>query len=185
MQHPLHTLFTADWQTYTAATPLSGWEADWLHNHGSLTESIRAICTHGFRVQVLQHHFIPAPAYTCEALGIASGDSLLHREVLLCDGDEPLVFACSLLPEAALVGRYQALRELGSRPLGHWIFSEPVLKRHRMAYARLPTDSRLFPEGLLPTDAAALHGRKTLFTGAEKPLLVSEFFLSALAHYPR
>jgi len=148
---------------------------------GSLTQSIQQVCQQNFHVRVLSHEWITTPNFACAALHTTPEESLLHRQVLLCDGDIPLVFACSLLPEAALQGAYAELRTLGSRPLGHWIFSEPVLKRHSMHYAAPPSSASLFT-AIYPMlkQRATLVGRKTLFTGAAKPLLVSEFFLPSL-----
>lgn len=173
----MHDLFTPYWQT--TLPPTASWQVPWLVATGSLTQSLQQVCQQAFQVQVLQHEFIAAPAFVCEDLMIQPTERVLQRQVLLCDGDEPLVFAYSLLPEAALQGRYQALRELGSRPLGHWIFSEPILKRQTMLFAELPSQAALF-KNLNKLTETSLLGRKTLFIGADKPLLVSEFFLPAL-----
>lgn len=177
----MQDLFTATWQTTQA--PMASWQTPWLLATGSLTQRLQQVCQQTFKVQVLKHEFIAAPEFSCEDLNLRPKDQVLQREVLLCDGDEPLVFAYSLLPEAALQGRYQELRELGSRPLGHWIFSEPVLKRQTMLFAELSLHATVF-QTLNTLSAISpsmrLWGRKTLFVGAAKPLLVSEFFLPAL-----
>lgn len=173
----MQDLFTTTWQA--TLPPTASWQAPWLVATGSLTQRLQQICQREFKVKVLKHQFIAAPAFICEDLVIQPTERVLQREVLLCDGEEPLVFACSLLPEAALQGRYQELRTLGSRPLGHWIFSEPVLKRQTILFAELSSLATLFQNLDKPT-AAYLLGRKTLFVGADKPLLVSEFFLPAL-----
>ncbi|TXH68324.1 MAG: chorismate lyase [Thiothrix sp.] len=170
-------LFTATWQATPPQT--ASWQLHWLLASGSLTQRLQQVCQQEFKVQVLKHEFITAPEFVCEDLVIQPTALVLQREVLLCDGDEPLVFACSLLPEAALHGRYQELRALGSRPLGHWIFSEPVLKRQTLLFAELPHQAQVF-QNLNFTLESSLLGRKTLFVGADKPLLVSEFFLPAL-----
>lgn len=173
----MHDLFTPHWQVMPPAT--ASWQTPWLVATGSLTQRLQQVCQRDFKVQVLKHEFIAAPEFACEDLVIQPKEPVLQREVLLCDGEEPLVFACSLLPEAALQERYQELRELGSRPLGHWIFSEPILKRQTMLFAELPSRAALF-QNLNKLTEASLLGRKTLFVGANKPLLVSEFFLPAL-----
>ncbi|PID48456.1 MAG: hypothetical protein CR991_11730 [Proteobacteria bacterium] len=174
-------LFSADWKPLTSSSLLTAWQAQWLQDQGSLTQKIRQVCQHDLQVKVLIHQFIAAPAFTEKELHIEAGHALLHREVLLCDGETPLVFACSLLPEVALHGSYEALRELGNRPLGHWIFSEPILQRANMHYASLPITNRLFQNLRHVMElSGSLCGRKTLFTGADKPFLVSEFFLPEL-----
>lgn len=173
----MQDLFAPYWQTTLPAT--ASWQTPWLLTAGSLTQGLQQVCRAEFKVQVLKHEFVPAPEFICEDLSVLPNESVLQRAVLLCDGDEPLVFAYSLLPETALTGRYQELRALGSRPLGHWIFSEPVLKRQSMLFAELSVSTDLFKNLAAPT-AISLFGRKTLFIGADKPFLVSEFFLPAL-----
>ncbi|MFZ1389355.1 MAG: chorismate lyase [Thiolinea sp.] len=173
----MNDLFSAAWQTQLPAS--ASWQTPWLLAAGSLTQGLQQVCRAEFQVKVLKHEFMPAPEFICADLHMQPNESVLQRAVVLCDGDEPLVFASSLLPEAALTGRYQELRELGSRPLGHWIFSEPVLKRQSMLFAELPMSNALFKSLTMQT-ATSLLGRKTLFVGADKPFLVSEFFLPAL-----
>ena len=173
MELPL--LFSPDWQTQPPETEhikLRRFAMD----KASLTDKIKALCRAEFSVQVLYHGFIPAPAIVSKSLKVDAGESVLRREVLLQDGAVPLVYACSLLPESALCGDYAELKQLGSRPLGHWLFSEPALVREPMQYLRLP--GRLLPH---QTGCGGdVLGRKTLFMGAGKPFLVSEFFLPAL-----
>ncbi|MCB1757127.1 MAG: chorismate lyase [Gammaproteobacteria bacterium] len=178
----MRSLFGENWHEIEDAEALEKhWASAWILEQGSLTECVRACCRDEFQVKVLCHRFIEAPVFASQALAIDAGTSVLHREVLLCDGESPLVFACSLLPESALVGRYEELRQLGTRPLGHWIFSKPALHREEMLYATLPSDKVLFARlREVETLPDTLIGRKTLFTGASKPFLVSEFFLPAL-----
>ncbi|WP_020559985.1 chorismate--pyruvate lyase family protein [Thiofilum flexile] len=176
--HPFHTDIPPQ--------PTPPWLQAWLGVAGSLTTQLQTICQYTFQVQVLKHEFTPCSELMSKALGLHPFSSVLQREVLLCDGDTPLVFASSVLPEAALVDHYAELRELGARPLGHWIFAEPVLKRALMYYAELPSELAFFAN--IPPMAKStpqLWGRQTLFTGALHPLVVSEFFLPALINYPQ
>jgi chorismate--pyruvate lyase len=148
---------------------------------GSLTAALRASVRGHFNVQVLHHAFSPVPASLACTLGIAVGDPILQREVVLCDDQVPLVFACSLLPEIALTGRFEALRALGTQPLGHWIFQEPALVRQSVRHASLPGVLPLFCRlSKLTSLPTRLPGRKTEFYGAERPFLVTEFFMPAL-----
>lgn len=170
-------LFSTDWSSSADEAPAVLQE--WLMSEGSLTEKLTATCNDGFNVELLHQTLTFATEAAAAALGIEEGSALLHREVLLNDGDKPLVFACSLLPEVALIGRYEELRQLDERPLGHWIFAEPALQRSRMGFAVIPADAPLFvrvPESQIVS--AELWGRVTYFSGAAAPLLVSEFFLN-------
>ena len=175
--HPFNTVTTPD--------PAPHWMQAWLSVAGSLTAQLQALCQHDFKVHVLKHEFVPSSELMSKALGLLPYHFVLQREVLLCDGDTPLVFASSILPEAALVDHYAELRELGARPLGHWIFAEPVLKRALMYYAELPSTLPFFAN--IPAEIKAspsFWGRQTLFTGTIYPLVVSEFFLPTLESYP-
>ncbi len=176
----LTTLFDpARWEKQPMAK--HGWDSPWLTDHHSLTARLKSNCSQTFKVDVLTHEFILAPSYLLRPLELTSGERVLRREVLLCDGAEPLVYACSLLPECALIDAYAELRTLGSRPLGHWLFSEPVLCRSAMQFASF--DIKELPAKVASNEAntdSLVSARKTYFLGAEKPFLVSEFFLPVL-----
>jgi chorismate--pyruvate lyase len=178
----MHSLFTNNWLPIEQLeADHSHWQYSWLISQGSLTQRLQGVCRADFNVEVLQHTLVTATSQACQALSLPAGAKVLHREVLLCDGETPLVFACSILPEQALTGRYAELIELGSRPLGHWIFAEPVLHREVMSYRKLDGTDALFGLMKHKTDLPnKVYGRKTLFTGADKPFLVSEFFLPNL-----
>lgn len=178
----MDSLFSNHWQELTAKNQKDfGWLNQWINDKGSLTEKLQTICTGELRVKVLYHSFVACNESAAFSLRINTGDRVLHREVLLCDDETPLVFASSLLPESALIGRFEELRELGSRPLGHWIFSEPILIRSTMHTVELASSSRLFTRFTAkPQPSQILFGRKTLFTGPAKPFLVSEFFLPSI-----
>lgn len=172
----MDALFGPHWQPEVPDTsePLHGW----LTSQGSLTAKVKAACREDFSVRVLCHEIVAASGPAADALQLAPAASVLYREVLLLDGDSPCVFAASILPLSALTGRFAPLRELGARPLGHWIFSEPQLQRTQMRFAQLPRQHSLFTR--VPDTATLLPllaGRKTHFSGAEKDFLVSEFFL--------
>ncbi len=157
------------------------WTFPWIEDGRSLTVKIKHCCTGEFRVNVLCHGFVDSPDYASTELNTEAGEPVLHREVLLCDNDTPLVFACSLLPEAALTGRFEELRDLGAKPLGHWIFQEPVLRRDCISVTSLRADNGIFGRYRANIPGShSINGRKTLFSGAGKPLLVSEFFLPGL-----
>lgn len=178
----MQSLFRNSWQdSLSKDADCSETFRRWIADKASLTANVKQLCEGQFSVRVLKHDLTTTPAFAAEELGVPVGSELLHREVLLCDDDTPLVFACSLLPGAALTGRFAEIRTLGARPLGHWIFSEPVLHRQSMQFAWIPADARLFDR--LPdigAQTATLPGRKTVFTGAAFPFIVSEFFLPAL-----
>lgn len=171
------SLFTQQWQSDVSSAP-DKLQA-WLKGGGSLTSKLTDICHAQFNVELLHQTLCFATPEAAEALNINEGEALLHREVLLRDGEKALVFACSLLPERALTGSYEELRQLDERPLGHWIFAEPALQRAQMLFAELAADDPLFVRaGSAVGSNSTIWGRASYFSGAAAPLLVSEFFLS-------
>ncbi len=155
------------------------WVQAWLSNRGSLTANINNLIAGEITVKVLRHGFQPAPGNALKTLDVTAEEPVLHREVLLCEGETPLVFACSLIPESVLEGKYSALRDLGNSPLGHWIFQEPALRRTNVHTATLRNTNPVFmhaPE----SESTSLHGRRSCFSGTDKPIIVSEFFLPAM-----
>ncbi|MGB0865004.1 MAG: chorismate--pyruvate lyase family protein [Granulosicoccaceae bacterium] len=176
MTNTWETLFSNAWSDRADSAPIE--LQAWLSSRGSLTTKLTAACQSGFKVQLLHQHLCFATEAAADALGLECGAPLLHREVLLQDGDRPLVFACSLLPEIALNNQYEELRQLDERPLGHWIFAEPALTRARVCFAALSTQDNLFVRvPSLHQESPPCWGRVTYFQGAAAPLLVSEFFL--------
>ena len=87
----MQDLFAPYWQTTLPAT--ASWQTPWLLAAGSLTQGLQQVCRAEFKVQVLNHEFMPAPEFICTDLNMQPNEPVLRRAVLLCDGDEPLVFA--------------------------------------------------------------------------------------------
>jgi chorismate--pyruvate lyase len=104
---------------------------------------------------------------------------MLIREVeLLCD-ETPWVFARTLIPATSLQRSVRRLTQLGERPLGAVLFSDPKVIRGETQYARLQQRHTLFQGACEHLTAApeTLWGRRTLFTISARPLLVNEIFL--------
>ena len=122
-EQKVQSLFRNIWRnSLSSDTNCSDTLRNWIADKASLTANVKQLCKGQFSVRVLKHDLTTTPEFAAEELGVPAGSELLHREVLLCDDDTPLVFACSLLPGAALTGRFAEIRTLGARPLGHWIF---------------------------------------------------------------
>jgi chorismate--pyruvate lyase len=109
----------------------------------------------------------------------------LVREVELCCGEQPWVFARSLIPLQSLQGAGRRLQFLGDRPLGSLLFSDPKATRGPMEFARLLPGHCLYEKALAnrAQRPAQLWGRRTLFFFAGKPLLVNEVFLDGIGIY--
>jgi chorismate--pyruvate lyase len=149
---------------------------------GSLTAHVRARCPDRFRLQVLRQRRGRPRLDEARALGLDPRRPALLREVALCCGDEPLVVARTVIPSATLQGPRQRLARLGTRPLGALLFADRSARRGPLdiAYLTLPQAGVERP----PRGAGRVWGRRAVFHLGGAPLLVSEFFLPALASAP-
>ncbi len=142
----------------------------WLHDTGSLTRRLQAIGQ--FRVRPQSQRIATPRAEEAWLLGLPCRQRALIREVLLTVDDEPVVFARSVLPLAALARQNRVLGHMARRSLGAELFKAPAALREQVWGARIQ----------LPASIAAqpCWGRQSRFRKRGKALLVSEIFLPAL-----
>ena len=160
---------------------LSGAYRKWLIDNGSLTARLRARYA-DFAVQpVLLKN---AKAFTDESalLGLKASQHALIREVLLMGGNQPVVFAHSVLPRTSLRGAWNGLGRLGNKPLGATLFANPKVKRTPLEYKKLP---RQHPISMrvaqhMQTSPKALWARRSVFSLNCAKILVTEVFLEQL-----
>lgn len=163
--------------------------ADWLLDPGSLTRRLRGLCGDRFRVRVLRQGWARPGRDEARVLSLRPATWAWTREVqLLCD-ERPWVFARSLIPARTLRGRGRRLTQLGTRPLGQVLFTDPGVHRGPVEIARIVTGQRLHQRAFagLAEPPDAIWGRRSVFWIEESPLLVCEIFLPDLpaspAHY--
>lgn len=173
---------TVRWQTLASGrVPLPRiWHGALLQT-GSLTARLRGCCGERFAVRVLAETPARLAWRDARALGLPVGAPLRLREVYLCCGEEPVVYACSLLPLAAARGRWRGLMRLGSRPLGELLFAHPDVRRGPMALGRLRPGSiahRALSRGLA-VPPGVVWGRRSQFALPGAAVVVCEFFLPA------
>ncbi len=152
----------------------------WLTSRDSLTARLRAH-SRAFRVVLLFQGWARPLPDEYPVLEIRPGNRAWVREVLLCDGDKPLVFAHSVLPAAGEHGPWNLFAGLGTRPLGEVLFTDPAISRHALRFksltARHPLFRRLSPYATAPR----LEARRSLFHRSARSLLVTEVFLDPAA----
>lgn len=154
----------------------------WLLDHGSLTERLITASDGQFRVEVLNQRWELPRLSEANALGIPCRRLALVREVLLYGGDQPWVYARSILPMSTLTGRLHALRKLDNRPLGALLFNDPSMQRSPMEIACLTPNNTTVPAAL-GNFTTPMWGRRSVFRLDNKPLLVSEVFLPGFPAY--
>lgn len=146
---------------------------------GSLTARLRARCGAGFSVQVLAETPRRLRRREAAVMRLPVGAPVRWREVYLCCDGRPVVYACSLLPRAALRGPWRDLTHLGSRPLGELLFTRRGVRRGPLDIGCLRPGSPLhqaMSRGLA-VPPGALWGRRSLFHLPDAPVVVCEFFL--------
>ncbi|HSO06511.1 MAG TPA: chorismate lyase [Pelomicrobium sp.] len=167
------------WRARLAGT--AGGFRGWLTDRGSLTARIRAGCTE-FSVRPVRQALDRPFRDEFGCLGLRRGEISMIREVYLYCGERPVVFAHSAVARADLRGAWRSVVGLGTRPLGHALFSNPRVERAPLAFRRLTPRDRLFHRAVaaLPAAPGELWARRSLFRLRGRPLLVTEVFLPAL-----
>ncbi len=148
---------------------------DWLLDKGSLTERLKQQHNQNVHVQVLHHGWGETTESEQQFLNSPNEPSSI-REVILFGSGQPVVFARSVLPRSSLSGKNKALLELGNKPLGEYIFSQPELQRGPIEIAELPASQ--FNQHLeFNYNHETAWGRRSLFYLNNKPISVCEVFL--------
>jgi chorismate--pyruvate lyase len=165
--------------------PLSAFESEqlpyfwyqWLSDRGSLTSSLVKASGNRFSVKVLSQREDVPLATEAQALNITVQTPVLVRQVILYGDHIPWVFARSIMPLTTLTGRVAELRNLDNQPLGARLFSDSSMSRETVEVAYFNAQELAVPIGVSNSNAM-LWGRRSVFRLDQKPLLVSEIFLS-------
>lgn len=154
----------------------------WLVDAASLTQRLRELCPHRFNVRLLAQRWQRPLRNERRALGMRDHEFGLVREVHLACGEIPLVFARTVIPAGTLRGDLRRYAHLGNRPLGALLFADRRVRRGGIEVAEIPPGHALYRAltGGRGAGAAAIWGRRSVFTLAGRPLLVGEIFLPAL-----
>lgn len=154
--------------SYVAPDPVGGW----LRERGLLTQRLRASCKEHFRLEVLADTGLQAPA-----------DDVHLREVLMCCGDRPCIYARTLIP-AATAKAHPWLRSLGNEPLGERLQDRDGVKRSDFRFAALgagtPEARQLLPEDLANSTTDILWARSSTFSIGAHEISVTEIFLPGI-----
>ena len=147
----------------------------WLLDEGSLTQRLVRLCGDEFHVKRLSECRRRPRLDEMRALGMRGVGQARIRQVLLCAGDTPLVYARTIIPLTTMSGSARRLAHMGDRPLGALLFSSRGMRRGPLQISRQPSE---WLEKALPS--GQVWGRRSVFYLAERPLLVAEFFLPSL-----
>jgi chorismate--pyruvate lyase len=149
----------------------------WLFDASSLTARIIQICGKDFSVRVISQQWQTLDAEEASAMALKNVHSALVRQVLLCCGEQPLVYARTVIPVTTVQGARRRYANMGNRPLGAMLFADRTMQREGVQVAMLPAshEANRYTESGEP-----VWGRRSVFRVSGKPLLVSEYFLPEL-----
>ncbi|WP_455478158.1 chorismate lyase [Bartonella sp. B10] len=141
---------------------------DWLMEVGSMTRRFENHCT-DLRVEPQRECFITRDKLKEEAKHLPDSSRYWLREVILLGDSKPWLLGRTVIPEETLFDHNQALTNLGTVPLGNYLFSSGKLTRD---YIHIGKKDELW-------------ARRSLLRLANKPLLLTELFLAASPLYTK
>lgn len=157
----------------------------WLTSRTSLTQRLRERCAQ-FSVREVKQSLAPPRLDEANAAGIELHHATLIREVFLYCAEQPVVYARSILPAASLVGPWACLGKLGSRPLGHALFSDPRVQRAPFRYRKFRFGDAVHRAATREKNIREdLWGRYSVFHLGGRPIMVTEIFLPAILGLPK
>lgn len=157
--------------------------ACWLFDPASLTARLVVASDGNFRVRVMNQSWGTPLWNESKRLGMRERQVALIREVFLYCNDEPWVFARTVIPRTTLTGKENYLANLGSKPLGAVLFADPNMRRDQFEVTCLQDGDLLYAHAsqLANSKPTEIWGRRSAFYLSDKPLLVNEIFLPAIA----
>ena len=161
--------------------PPTGALRPWLTDRGSLTARL---ILHGvdFNLQRISQRLVCPHQDECRVLAIRAGALAMVREVMLLDGDVPLVFAHTAVNPRDLHGAWRGLSRLGARPLAEMLFHDPTVTRMPIEYKQIRAPHVLLSSIYqhLSGEPIACWARRSVFLKRGRPMLVTEVFLPAI-----
>lgn len=154
---------------------------DWLSDRGSLTRRLQSRYA-DFRVVPVARGFAAPFPDEIRSLGLRRKVHAYVRDVLLLGGGKTRVFAHSVLPRAALRGRWNDIARLGAKPLGEALFRDRGIRRLALTMRRVDARHPLYRAAHRHAGVSArqLWARRSVFCLDGRALLVTEVFLPAI-----
>ncbi len=161
--------------------PPGGTLRPWLTDCGSLTARLIAHDCQ-FNLQRLCQHLVRPHHDERRVLSLRAGELAVVREVILRDGETPLIFAHTVVKPRDLRGAWRGLSRLGARPLAEMLFHDPTVSRMPMEYKQLraPHNFLSSMQQHLAEEFPNCWARRSVFLKCGRPLLVTEIFLPTI-----
>jgi chorismate--pyruvate lyase len=155
---------------------------NWLLDTGSLTERLQSHCRE-FRVELLGQRQEAVTLEECNHLGLSNVSYCQQdwqvREVVLWGGNEPWVFARSIIPQSLCESDFA---NWGNKPLGQLIFNDDRFKRSPFQITCLSEPLNFLANFSLSV-SNPLWGRRSVFCYQQHKMMVAEIFLPSSPAY--
>jgi len=161
------------------STELKAEIKSWLFDSGSLTTRLMNHCDEPFSVKVLSVVRTTPTPDEVQALKLRSRSQAIIRQVLLCCGDRPVVYARTIIPVSSLRGSLRAIVLLRNKSLGAVLFADKNMRREPMEITSLKSSHKCY-SWTRYKGQELIWGRRSVFKLRNEKLLVSEFFLPGL-----
>ncbi len=149
----------------------------WTYELGSLTQRLRNFYGNRVKVTVLFQGWQSPFLDERRLLKSPEHHYCLVREVMLHADNKPLILARTIIPRHTIKIAKSNLSHLGSRPLGEVIFSYPKLQRLNSNISLIQPNMWTELAREKGNIKEAIWGRSTVYSIAQREMLVSEFFL--------
>ncbi|SLM61687.1 MULTISPECIES: chorismate lyase [Dickeya] len=146
--------------TWCAPEDVPARAADWLVYQDSMTRRLERYCLK-LSVQVSQERFISSPDVAGESALLPPSERYWLREVILLGDGEPWLFGRTVIPEQTLQEADIDLTQVGTTPLGRYLFLQGPPPRDVIQMGRCD----------------ALWVRRSRLRLSGNPLLITELFL--------
>ncbi len=151
----------------------------WLFDSGSLTARLISHCDAPFSVKVLSVCRATPAVDEMQALNLKNRRQALIRQVLLYCGDQPVVYARTIIPLSSLRGSLRGVVLLGNKSLGAVLFADKSMRREAMQITSIKATHKRHA-WTRHQGEESIWGRRSVFILKKQKLLVSEYFLPIL-----
>ncbi|VAW59932.1 Chorismate--pyruvate lyase [hydrothermal vent metagenome] len=151
----------------------------WLFDSSSLTTRLISHCDKIFSVKVLSVSRATPTPDEIKALNLKPRSQAIIRQVLLLCGDQPVVYARTIIPVSSMRGSLRGIVLLGNKSLGAVLFADKEMQRKPMQVTSVKAQHK-FQRWMQYTGEKTVWGRRSVFVLKKQNLLVSEFFLPEL-----
>lgn len=154
----------------------------WVSKPQNLTQTLRL---HGLAIELVLLNQVTAALPPAEAQ-LLKHETGLIRQIYLKDPHQVFTYGRTIIPQTTLTAYADDFAKLGNKPIGEaLLYNKPNVQRSAFEFGYVLPGSLLFHDaiGNLPINATKLWARRSFFSIADFPLLITELFFPELPTY--